>query len=181
MTAAERLAALSGLSGVSAGAHLLAIRISGSMAGQILVSRSTLSTGSASDHLLDGGVAQGGYSAEVELKRWYVKRGKKIHLFASAQDSDAWLVAEQAAIDAVAKANKSSRLARKRLLKRVFKTDVPVQTIETDALESLVDRLNISADIPGLVAAQDWDKLIKVMILAHEMQDEDDIEMLLLA
>lgn len=56
-TAALRLVELSGLSGVSAGVHLLAIRVSGGTAGTILVSRSTLVTGTAAAHLLDGGTA----------------------------------------------------------------------------------------------------------------------------
>ena len=55
MTASERLVFLSGLSGVTAGAHLLAIRQSGSTSGQILVSRSSLSVATAAQHLLDGG------------------------------------------------------------------------------------------------------------------------------
>ena len=55
MTAAERLVFLSGLSGVSAGAHLYAIRKSGSTAGQILVSRSSLPSATAAQHLLDVG------------------------------------------------------------------------------------------------------------------------------
>lgn len=55
MTTSERLVFLSGLSGVSAGAHLYAIRQSGLTAGQILVSRSSLSSATAEQHLLDGG------------------------------------------------------------------------------------------------------------------------------
>lgn len=50
-TAAARLVELSGLSGVSAGAHLLAIG-SGSTSGQILVSESPLGTATASEHLM---------------------------------------------------------------------------------------------------------------------------------
>ena len=55
MTTGARLAQLSGLSGVSAGAHLYAIRLAGSAAGAMLVSRSTLGSASALAHLLDGG------------------------------------------------------------------------------------------------------------------------------
>jgi hypothetical protein len=55
MTTSERLVFLSGLSGVSAGAHLYSLRQSGVTAGQILVSRSSLSTATAEQHLLDGG------------------------------------------------------------------------------------------------------------------------------
>lgn len=180
-TAAERLAALSGLSGVSAGAHLLAIRISGSMAGQILVSRSTLSTGSASDHLLDSGVAQGGYSAEVELKRWYVKRGKRIHVFSTGQDADAFLDAEQAAQAVVEKAQKTSRRARKRLRERILVVDAPpLQTVEIDALVGLVDRYSIPVNLPALLAHQDYARVLEIMALAMQMQDDEDVEMLLL-
>ena len=53
MTTSQRLAFLSGLSGVSAGSHLLAIRRSGVTAGQMLVSRSALSSASALQHLLN--------------------------------------------------------------------------------------------------------------------------------
>ena len=49
---AQRLATLSGLSGTSAGAHLLAIRRAGVTAGQILMSRSGLGFGSALQHLM---------------------------------------------------------------------------------------------------------------------------------
>lgn len=55
MIAGARLALLSGLSGVSAGAHLLAIRLAGSTAGQMLLSRSSLPEASAAQHLLDDG------------------------------------------------------------------------------------------------------------------------------
>lgn len=55
MTAGARLALLSGLSGVSAGAHLYAIRLAGSTAGAMLASRSSLPSASAAMHLLDGG------------------------------------------------------------------------------------------------------------------------------
>lgn len=55
-TTAQRLTTLSGLSGVSAAAHLIAIKQSGTTAGAMLVSRSGLGTGSALDHLMAGGV-----------------------------------------------------------------------------------------------------------------------------
>lgn len=51
MTAAERLQALSGLSGVSAGTMLLAIG-AGATAGAALVNYSGLDTGTAAEHLL---------------------------------------------------------------------------------------------------------------------------------
>lgn len=58
-TAASRLATLSGLSGVSAALHLKAIKQSGTTAGAMLLSRSSLATGTAAAHLLDAGVVSG--------------------------------------------------------------------------------------------------------------------------
>jgi hypothetical protein len=55
MIAKDRLVFLSGLPSATAGAHLYAIRQSGATAGQILVSRSSLSTATAGQHLLDDG------------------------------------------------------------------------------------------------------------------------------
>ena len=52
MTVAQRLTYLSGLTGVSAGAHLMAIRLGGTSAGAMLVSRSGLPSGTAMQHLL---------------------------------------------------------------------------------------------------------------------------------
>jgi hypothetical protein len=52
MNAGQRLAELSGLSGVSAATHLLAIKQSGATAGAMLLSASPLSTGTALAHLL---------------------------------------------------------------------------------------------------------------------------------
>jgi hypothetical protein len=122
------------------------------------------------------------FSQEVNLSRkWYVKRGKKLHIFATAQDADAFLEAEQAAQEAVAKAKKTSRLARKRVLK-AFKLDaLPTQTIQIDALESLVDRYQLPVSLPSLIAQQDWEQVVRIMLEVQQMQDEEDLEMLLLA
>lgn len=121
------------------------------------------------------------YSAEIELRRWYVRRGKRLHIFASGQDADAFLEAEQAAQEAVEKAQRTSRRARKRLRERVFTADaLPEQTVEIDALAGLVDRYSIPVDLPELLAQQDYARVLEIMALALEMQEEDDIEMLLL-
>ena len=132
-----------------------------------------------------GGVAAEaqGYSGEVNLQpKWYVRRGKKLHIFANAQDADAYLEAEAAAQAAVEKAQKTSRLARKRLKQKVFKPDaLPLQTIDTDWLASLVQLFAIPVNLPDLLAKQDYDGFMDIVSLAMErQQDEDEIEMLLL-
>lgn len=121
------------------------------------------------------------YSAEIELRRWYVRRGKRLHIFASGQDADAFLDAERAAQAAVEKAQRTSRRARKRLRERVFTADaLPQQTVEIDALAGLVDRYSIPVNLPALLARQDYEEIVRLSLLAMEMQEEDDIEMLLL-
>lgn len=54
MNTGQRLVELSGLSGLTAAQLLMSIG-SGGSAGAMLVSRSSLPSGSAMDHLLDGG------------------------------------------------------------------------------------------------------------------------------
>lgn len=120
------------------------------------------------------------YSAEIELRRWYVRRGKRLHIFASGQEADDFIEAEQIAEQAVQKARKTSRLARKRIRDKVFKP-LPIETIEVDRLAQLVSHFNIPVDFPQLIAEQDWARVMQIMALAREMQDEEDLEMLLLA
>jgi hypothetical protein len=148
------------------GAMSATLHGSGSLSAQLEISTASQATG---------------YSAEVELRRWYVKRGKKLHIFATAQDADAFLEAEQAAQEAVAKAQKTSRLARKRV-RKAFKLDaLPTQTIQIDALESLVDRYQLPVSLPSLIVQQDWEQVVRIMLEVQQMQDEEDLEMLLLA
>ena len=137
-------------------------------------------TGSDAVLARSGGSGQS-YAAEIELKRWYVKRGKRIHVFSTGQDADAFLDAEQAAQAAVEQAQKTSRRARKRLRERILNVDAPpLQTVEIDALAGLVDRYSIPVNLPELLAQQDYERVMQIMVLAMQMQDEDDVEMLLL-
>jgi hypothetical protein len=89
--------------------------------------------------------------------------------------------AERVANEALAQAQKTSRLARKRLKAKVFKpTALPVDTVQIDALGQLAERFNLNANIPALLEAQDYATVVQMMQIARDMQDEDDIEMLLL-
>lgn len=137
-------------------------------------------TGSDAVLARSGGSGQS-YAAEIELKRWYVKRGKRIHVFSTGQDADAFLDAEQAAQAVVEKAQKTSRRARKRLRERILGVDAPpLQTVEIDALVGLVDRYSIPVNLPALLAHQDYARVLEIMALAMQMQDDEDVEMLLL-
>ena len=70
MTTGARLVQLSGLSGVSAATHLIAIKQSGSNAGDMLVSRSGLTTGTAMEHLISN-------TDTTDLSLWWKYRTKR--------------------------------------------------------------------------------------------------------
>ena len=89
MTAAQRLAQLSGLTGVSAAEHLKRIALAAGVAGALLVAYSGLPAGSAAQHLLtDRSVVQslptgsgGGAAAGVaqdDDKTWRIERKQRI-------------------------------------------------------------------------------------------------------
>lgn len=123
-----------------------------------------------------------GPSNEIDYRPFYVKRGKRIMLFNSAAEADAYLEAEAAAEKAIADAQKTSRRARKRLRERVLSVAVePLETLEIPLLETLVGRYEIPVNLPELIAQQDWERVMQIHALALEMQEEDDIELLLLA
>jgi hypothetical protein len=126
------------------------------------------------------------FAAEIDItpQRWYVRRGKRLHIFDRAEDADAFIDAEAQAQKAVEQAQKTSRRARKRVRASIAMPQ-PVQTVDIDALSSLLRDLNMRVDLPALVAQQDFDRVMEVMARAVKAQadqdDELDIEMLLLA
>lgn len=120
------------------------------------------------------------FSAEIDLSRkWYVRRGKKIHLFSSGSDADAFIEAQEQADKAIAEAQKTSRRARKRLREKIVTVD-PIQTVDIDLLSKAVEYFSLPP-LPDLLAQQDFERVMQIMALAQEMQDDEDIEMLLLA
>ncbi len=119
------------------------------------------------------------FSAEIDLSRkWYVRRGKKIHLFSSGSDADAFIEAQEQADKAIAEAQKTSRRARKRLREKIVTVD-PIQTVDIDLLSKAVEYFSLPP-LPDLLAQQDFERVMQIMAMAQEMQDEEDIEMLLL-
>jgi hypothetical protein len=134
--------------------------------------------------LLEGGsveppVVETTYSAEIDLPRnWYVKRGKKLHLFASGSDADAFIEAQEQADKAIAEAQKTSRRARKRLRDKIVTVD-PIQTVDVDLLSKAVAQFELPP-LPELLAQQDFDLVMQIMAIAQEMQDEEEAELMLL-
>ena len=110
--------------------------------------------------------------------RWYVKRDKKIHVFATAEDADAYLEAEEKAKQLTQ--NKTSRLARKRVRQKVYQP-LPLETIDTGEVQKLVGYYALKVDFPRLIVEQDFDKVMEIVALARQMQEGEDVELLLLA
>lgn len=122
----------------------------------------------------------GRHGFEMVGRKVYIKRGKRIHIFDTIEDADDWADAEQAALDAIAKAQKPTRNAKKRAVRKV-NASIEHETINLVELENLVQHFGIPVELPTLEAKQDWLEVARIALLAREMQDEEDIEMLLMA
>ena len=127
----------------------------------------------------DTNAKQSGFSAEVEIKRWYIKRKKQILVFNSAQEADDYLEALEQAEKAIEAAQKTSRRARQRLRNKLVKA--PIQTVDIDLLADAVSRFDLPP-LPSLIQQQDFERFMQIFAIAQAIQDEeDDIELLLLA
>lgn len=133
---------------------------------------------------LTGSGGSASYTAEVNLgRKWYVKRRNQLYIFDSAQEADSFIAADDAAEKAIKEAQKTSKKAKKRARQRVYEVSgvTPEQTISIDWVAHLVSLYGLPFDLPSIVAKQDYEEFVRVALLAQQMQDEDDIEMLLLA
>lgn len=109
--------------------------------------------------------------------RVYIKRGKKIHIFDTVEDADAWEAAEAAAQEAIAKAK--TRTAKRRIVRKVDPA-IEHEVLRLDLLDALVARFNLKLDLPSIEARQDWAEYVRIAMLARELEDEEEIESLLL-
>lgn len=116
---------------------------------------------------------------EMSSRKVYVKRGKRIHIFDTAEDADEWLEAEDKARQVVNVA-KPKPQAKAKVFKALDEA-VPHDVVRLDVVRSMVDYLGIPVEMPTLEARQDWAEVARVALMARHMQDEEDIELLLLA
>lgn len=116
---------------------------------------------------------------EMSSRKVYVKRGKRIHIFDTAEDADEWLEAEDKARQVVNVAKPKSQ-AKARVFKALDEA-VPHDVVRLDVVRSMVDYLGIPVEMPTLEARQDWAEVARVALMARHMQDEEDIELLLVA
>lgn len=157
--------------------------VAGSVAGGA-VSGAITATQDDNTAQLTGSGGFASYTAEVNLgRKWYVKRRNQLYIFDSAQEADSFIAADDAAEKAIKEAQKTSKKAKKRARQRVYEVSgvTPEQTISIDWVAHLVSLYGLPFDLPSIVAKQDYEEFVRVALLAQQMQDEDDIEMLLLA
>lgn len=120
------------------------------------------------------------FSQEVEVRKYYMRKGKKLLMFDSVSEAEAYTQAESLADEAITKANKTSRLARKRLRARIVGDALPAQTIDTDWLSEMMQRFAINFDLPDLLAQEDYNRVAEIYAQAMVMQDDEDVELLLM-
>jgi hypothetical protein len=116
---------------------------------------------------------------EMSSRKVYVKRGKRIHIFDTAEDADEWLEAEDKARQVVNVAKPKPK-AKAKVFKALDEA-VPHDVVRLDVVRSMVDYLGIPVEMPTLEAQQDWAEVARVALMARHMQDEEDIELLLVA
>lgn len=123
----------------------------------------------------NGGFEMGGPTP----RKVYIKRGKRIHIFDTVEDADEWLEAEDKARQVVNVA-KPKPQAKAKVFKALDEA-VPHDVVRLDVVRSMVDYLGIPVEMPTLEARQDWAEVARVALMARHMQDEEDIELLLVA
>lgn len=124
-----------------------------------------------------GPVQQRNAGFEMSSRKVYIKRGKRIHIFNTVEDADAWETAEAAAQEAIAKAK--TRTAKRRIVRKV-EAAIEHEVLRLDLLDALVARFNLKLDLPSIEARQDWAEYVRIAMLARELEDEEEIESLLL-
>lgn len=124
-----------------------------------------------------GPVQQRNAGFEMSSRKVYIKRGKRIHIFNTVEDADAWETAEAAAQEAIAKAK--TRTAKRRIVRKVD-TAIEHEVLRLDLIDALVARFSLKLDLPSIEARQDWAEYVRIAMLARELEDEEEIETLLL-
>ena len=115
----------------------------------------------------------------MRTRKVYVKRGKQYLIFNNNEEADVYLAAE----DAIEAAKKSSRGAAKRVIKalKVVKPEIAPEP-KLQELSDLIAKFNVDYDLIQLQKNNDIEALYQIQSMLYALQqDEEDIELLLLA
>ena len=118
---------------------------------------------------------------EMGGQKVYIKRGKRIHIFDTVEDADAWVDAETQAKKAIQTAKGQKKVKAKAKVYKALEEQMPHEVIRLDWLENLIAHFNIPVELPTLEAKQDWLEVARISLLAQQMLDEEDVELLLMA
>jgi hypothetical protein len=157
---------------------------SGSFAGSAgvsgIASTSQGQTVSSSGSVINPELA--GFNGGFDMSRprkVYIKRGKQYLIFNNNKEADSYLAAEKA----IEAAKKSSRGAAKRVIKalKVVKPEIAPEP-KLEELSALIAKFDFKYDLPQLAKNNDIEALYHIQSMLYALQqDEDDIELLLLA
>jgi hypothetical protein len=112
-------------------------------------------------------------------RKVYIKRGKQYLIFNNNEEADSYLAAEKA----IETAKKSSRGAAKRVIKalKVVKPEIAPEP-KLEELSALIAKFDFKYDLPQLAKNNDIEALYQIQSMLYALQqDEEDIELLLLA
>jgi hypothetical protein len=115
----------------------------------------------------------------MRKRKVYVKRGKQYLIFNNNEEADSYLAAEKA----IETAKKSSRGAAKRVIKalKVVKPEIAPEP-KLEELSALIAKFDFKYDLPQLAKNNDIEALYHIQSMLYALQqDEEDIELLLLA
>lgn len=120
---------------------------------------------------------QGGSSKgkPTKPKTVYIERDGKILLFRNASHAAAYIAAEKAAEPVV-----TTKVTKKKVKPKVVPVKQP-EVIEIDVLQLLFERFKVEQDLSEMLRAQEFEALLALQKQLLEQQDEEDIEILLLA
>ena len=172
------------VSGTGTAAQGQTIAASGSFAGSSSVSgvasTSQGQTISSSGSVVNPELAvfNGGFDMS-RPRKVYIKRGKQYLIFNNNEEADSYLAAEKA----IETDKKSSRGAAKRVIKalKVVKPEIAPEP-KLEELSALIARFNFKYDLPQLAKNNDIEALYHIQSMLYALQqDEEDIELLLLA
>jgi hypothetical protein len=136
-------------------------------------------TGYAPDVVQSGAVTGFNGGFVMRSRKVYVKRGKQYLIFNNNEEADAYLAAESA----IETAKKSSRGAARRKIKalKVVKPEIAPEP-KLEELSDLLAKFDVKYDLPAIAKNNDMELLYHIQSMLYALQqDEEDIELLLLA
>lgn len=127
-------------------------------------------------------VVGGGIGHGSRKKSVFIERDGKVLVFANATRAASYIAAEKQA-EVVQEAEKpASAVAPQAPIKAEVKSiHQPVEIIAYDAIAALVQSFALVSDLSALIQAHELDSVMALYQQARDLQDEEDIELLLLA